>query len=185
MATSSTTGDSSLCIAVPAEVATLFKDLKTHRKYSWLMFTINMDTFSLEVKEKGAPGPKALVELMRCLPPAAGCYIVYDLPVKNTYGGMGSSLKFITWAPTSAPGESFGAWTFAHCVPVKLSHTKPSLTPLFSGKTTVAYAQQRRSLNTVFTGVIDSLATTRSDIEGLLGEKKGDKDGGDDWDPDA
>jgi hypothetical protein len=40
-------------------------------------------------------------------------------------------------------------------------------------------------LDTVFTGVIDSLATTRSDIEGLLGGgDKGDKDDGE-WDPDA
>jgi cofilin len=155
-AVSSTTGDSSLCITVPPEISTLFKDLKTRRKYAWLMLSINMDTFSLEVKKTGLPGPKQLQELLSSLPPAAGCFIVYDLPVKNTYGGLGSSLKFITWAPTSAPG-----------------------------KTTVAYAQQRRSLDTVFTGVIDSLATTRSDIEGLLGGgDKGDKDDGE-WDPDA
>ena len=145
---------SGLCIAIPPSVAEEFKNLKTKRKYSWLMLSINMETFSLEVKKTGSPGSKQLQELVSSLPPASGAYIVYDLPVQNSYGGAGSSLKFITWAPACAPG-----------------------------KTTVAYAQQRRSLNSVFTGCVDITCTTKGDVEKALGAKSGEEE--EDWDPDS
>ena len=74
--------------------------------------------------------------------------------MKNSYGGFGSSLKFVTWAPTCAPG-----------------------------KTTVAYAQQRRALNGVFTGCVDVMCTSKGDLERALGEKKGEEE--EEWDPDA
>jgi hypothetical protein len=146
--------EDSLKVSIPQEVQSLFKDLKTKRKYAWLLLRINQESFSLEVVKTGTPGPAALEQLLAALPLAAGAYFVYDLPVKNSYGGSGSSLRFYTWAPSAAPG-----------------------------KATVIYASQRKSLDSVFTGCIDNLATNKADIETALGStKKGESD---EWDPDA
>ena len=87
------------------------------------------------------------------LPLAAGAYIVYDLPKQNSYGGSGSQLRFFTWAPSAAPG-----------------------------KASVIYAAQRRALDAVFTGCIDSLAVCKADLEAVLGGAKADEE---EWDPDA
>ncbi len=141
-------------IAIPPEVASAFKDLKTRRKHAWLLLRIDTERFALEVVKAGAPGPRALAELLAALPLAAGAYFVYDLPTKNSYGGSGSSLRFFTWAPTAAPG-----------------------------KATVIYASQRRALDAVFTGCIDSLAVCKGDVEGALGAKGAEVE--EEWDPDA
>ena len=137
-------GESSLCVTIPADVVAAFKDLKTKRKHAWLLLRINPEQFSLEVLRTGAPGPRALAELLAALPLAAGAYFVYDLPTKNSYGGAGSSLRFFTWAPSAAPG-----------------------------KATVIYASQRKALDAVFTGCIDALATSKGDVEAALGDKSG------------
>ena len=146
--------ESSLCVTIPADVVATFKDLKTRRKHAWQLLRINSETFTLETVKTGAPGPRALAELLAALPVAAGAYFVFDLPTKNSYGGAGSSLRFFTWAPSAAPG-----------------------------KATVIYASQRKSLDAVFTGCIDALATCKGDVEAALGGGKGAAD--EEWDPDA
>ena len=146
-------GSSSMMVAIPDSVKATFKALKQQRKYAWMILRINSDTFSLEEVRTGAPGPKALQELLAALPLAAGAYIVYDLPKQNSYGGSGSQLRFFTWAPSAAPG-----------------------------KASVIYAAQRRALDAVFTGCIDSLAVCKADLEAVLGGAKADEE---EWDPDA
>jgi len=141
-------------ISIPPEVVSAFKDLKTRRKHAWLLLRIDTEKFALEVVKAGAPGPRALPELLSALPLAAGAYFVFDLPTKNTYGGQGSSLRFFTWAPAAAPG-----------------------------KATVIYASQRRALDAVFTGCIDSLATSKGDVEAALGSQGAAVE--EEWDPDA
>ena len=143
----------SLCITIPDSVKATFKALKQARKFAWLLLRINSESFCLEEMRTGAPGPKALSELLSALPLAAGAYIVYDLPKQNSYGGSGSQLRFFTWAPSAAPG-----------------------------KATVIYAAQRRSLDAVFTGCIDSLAVCKADLEAVLGAPKAAEE---EWDPDA
>lgn len=141
-------------VAVPAEVVAAFKDLKTRRKHAWLLMRINTEAFALEVVKTGAPGPRALSELLAALPLASGAYFVFDLPTKNSYGGQGSSLRFFTWAPAAALGKS-----------------------------TVVYASQRRALDGVFTGCIDSLATSKGDVEAALQSEPSAAE--EEWDPDA
>ncbi len=131
-------------VTIPPEVVAQFKDLKTKRKYAWLLMRIDTERFALEVVKAGAPGPQALAQLLAALPLSSGAYFVYDLPTKNSYGGQGSSLRFFTWAPAAAPG-----------------------------KATVIYASQRRALDTVFKGCIDALATGKGDVESALGTQGG------------
>lgn len=143
-----------MSVVIPPEVAATFKDLKQRRKLAWMLMRIDTEHFRLEVVKTGTPGPQALAELLAALPLGNGAYFVFDLPVKNTYGGQGSSLRFFTWAPAAAPG-----------------------------KATVIYAAQRKTLDTVFTGCIDALATCKGDVETALGAQSSKDD--EEWDPDA
>lgn len=141
-------------ISIPEAIAAEYKALKQKRKHAWMLLRIDGASFALELVKTGPPGAGALAELLRALPPAGGGYIVFDLPIKNSYGGSGSKLFLINWAPASA------------------------------GRGNVIYAQQRRALDGVFTGVIDAHAATKGDVEALLSPgKAGDDDG--DFDPDA
>jgi hypothetical protein len=146
-------GASDMLLHVPDTIKATFKALKQQRKHAWLLLRINAEKFCLEEVKTGAPGPRALQELLSALPPAAGAYIVYDLPKQNTYGGSGSQLRFFTWAPSAAPG-----------------------------KANVIYAAQRKALDGVFTGCIDALATSKADLEAVLGAAKAAEE---EWDPDA
>lgn len=132
-----------MLLSIPDSIKATFKALKQKRVWAWLLLRINTDTFSLEEVKTGAPGPRALQELLSSLPLAAGAYIVYDLPTTNSYGGSGSQLRFFTWAPSAAPG-----------------------------KANVIYAAQRKALDGVFTGCIDALATCKGDLEAVLGAAK-------------
>jgi hypothetical protein len=131
---------SKMLLEIPQSVRDTFKALKQQRKHAWLLLRINSEKFCLEEVKTGAPGPRALQELLSALPLAAGAYIVYDLPKANTYGGQGSQLRFFTWAPSAAPG-----------------------------KANVIYAAQRKALDGVFTGCIDALATCKADLQAVLG----------------
>jgi hypothetical protein len=142
-----------MLLTVPDSVKATFKALKQQRKHAWLLLRINAEQFCLEEVKTGAPGPRALPELLSALPLAAGAFVVYDLPTQNSYGGSGSKLFLFTWAPSAAPG-----------------------------KANVIYAAQRKALDGVFTGCIDSLATCKADVEAVLGAKKGVEE---EWDPDA
>ena len=144
---------------IPPEALASFKEVK-RRAVQWKVYRIDEASFSLVEDHSGSPpgtpSAKAVADLVRVLPPADGRYFVFDLPIKNSYGGSGSKLLFFTWSPTSA------------------------------GRANVIYAAQRRALDGAFTGVIDAHATCRDDVEAALktvdGTKKSDDDA---WDPDS
>ena len=146
----------SLSVTIPPEIGIAFKSMKQKRTAAWMMYSIDSESFTLKESARGIPGPNALKDLVRALPPADGRFIVFDLAIKNSYGGAGSRLLFITWAPSAA------------------------------GRANVIYAAQRRTLDNVFTGCIDAHAATRDDVENILKpESEKSKGGDDEWDPDA
>jgi hypothetical protein len=146
---------SSLSVSISPDIVASFKAMKQRRTAAWIMYEIDSSSFSLRETARGAPSANAVKDLVRALPPADGRFFVFDLPIKNSYGGTGSRLMFVTWAPSAA------------------------------GRANVVYAAQRRSLDAVFTGCIDAHAATRDDVEGILTPAGGKDTSDEAWDPDS
>lgn len=146
----------SLSVSVPNDIIVAFKAFKQKRSATWIAYAIDAASFTLKETDRGIPGPNVVKDLVRALPPADGRYFVFDLAVKNSYGGAGSRLLFVTWAPSAA------------------------------GRANVIYAAQRRTLDVVFTGCIDAHAATRDEVERQCSHETDKAGAGDDdWDPDA
>jgi hypothetical protein len=145
----------SVMVSIPAAIAASFKLMKQRRVAQWKVYRIDEATFTLVEEHSGAPSPKAVADLLRVLPPADGRYFVFDIPTKNSYGGVGSRLLFFTWAPTAA------------------------------GRANVIYAAQRRVLDATFSGTLDAHATSRDDVEAALKPDEKGAGAEDEWDPDA
>ena len=85
---------SSLSLSISPEIGAAFKMMKQKRTSSWIMYEVQSESFSLRETARGAPGANAVKDLIRALPPADGRFFVFDLPIKNSYGGSGSRLMF-------------------------------------------------------------------------------------------
>lgn len=88
-------------IEITPEVAETYKDFKQKRKYKWLMFKLNQETFRLEITNTGAPS-SGVAEFVKAFPDTDARYGMYDLPIQNKYGGSGSKLILFIWCPATA-----------------------------------------------------------------------------------
>jgi Cofilin/tropomyosin-type actin-binding protein len=138
MASVAVSTSSAPLLSIPPECITAFKELKTKRAFQWLSYKINEQELSLELSKAGKPSNTAVAEMIKSLPEAEGRFLIFDLAVKNSYGGAGSRIYLISYAPSSA------------------------------GRNNIAYAAQRRALDKAFTGCIDAHAGSKQDIEKLL-----------------
>ena len=153
-------------VAIPADVTASYADFKQRRKFRWMTLRLDTERFELSVDRTGAPG-STVDDFVRALPDGEPRYAIYDLVIKNNYGGTNTRLYLFTWTPATA------------------------------GRNNLAYASSRKGLDAFFSGVESKQATSRKDIVDVLSPapapaaRKGGKaaagagDDDDAFDPDA
>ena len=113
------------------------------------------EDFSLSVAKTGPPTSTAR-DFIKALPTSDSRYAVFDMEITAKSGMKSSKIMFFLWTPDASTGRS-----------------------------KMFYTSQRRTLDTVFTGVEDVQSSKVEDIAKILGEKSLIVEEEAEWDPDA